>query len=195
LPLRYALFGGSFDPVHRGHLALATAAAVELRLDRVFFVPAYSPPHKAKGALSVPKHRVAMLRRAIRSNPRFRVSDWEIRRRGTSYTYRTLQAFRRRFPRAEWWLLVGGDSLRNWTTWRRWQWILANSCVAVARRSGVPLTTLSALVHKRVVFLRVRLPAVSSSEVRRRARAGRPIASLVPPGVASYIRRQGLYRS
>ncbi|HET7224952.1 MAG TPA: nicotinate (nicotinamide) nucleotide adenylyltransferase, partial [Candidatus Eisenbacteria bacterium] len=109
--VRLAVFGGTFDPPHVGHLALAERAADALALDRVLFVPARVPPHKRHAAMTPARHRLAMVRLAVRGNPRFAVSTLELVRPGPSYTVDTLRALGRRHPRAELFLLIGADSL------------------------------------------------------------------------------------
>jgi nicotinate-nucleotide adenylyltransferase len=175
--LKFGLFGGSFDPVHRGHVALARAALRELRLDRLYVVPAARPPHKRGRTLSSAAVRLARLRAALQGIPRAVVSPWELRRRGVSYTVRTLGAFRRRFPRADWHVVLGGDSLRGFTSWRDWRGILRLARLGVGRRAGVSTPRLPPAVRRRVDFLNVRLPAVSSTELRRRAALRRRTAS------------------
>jgi nicotinate-nucleotide adenylyltransferase len=192
--LKLGLFGGSFDPVHRGHLALALAARRELGLDRVVFVPAARPPHKRGRALAPARHRFAMLRASLKPYPSFQISSWEIRHPGLSYTERTLRSFRRRFPRAEWFLLLGGDSLNQFTTWRRWR-DLARTCrLAVGLRRDVKPRRLPPALQGRVIFLKTRPPRVSSSEVRDRLVRGGSVKDLIPSPAASYIQRHGLYR-
>ncbi len=180
--------------MHNGHLALARAALRELRLDRVYFVPARRSPLKKGLPSAAARHRVAMLRQALRGEPRFRVADWELRRPGPSYTYKTLRLFQRRFPRAQWHLLVGGDSLQYFTRWRRWKELLKTGRVTVGLRRGVGLGSVPAAVQSRVCFLRARLPEVSSSDIRERLRQGRSVRSLVPVAVARYIEHKDLYR-
>ncbi|MGQ0645242.1 MAG: nicotinate-nucleotide adenylyltransferase [Elusimicrobiota bacterium] len=194
MALRLALFGGSFDPVHNGHLALARAARRELKLDRVYFVPAKIQPHKKDKIMAPAALRLELLRLAVGRERGFLVSDWELRRPGVSYTENTLRAFRRRFPRAQWHLLVGGDALKNFTAWRNWRGLLAGARLTAARRRGLSSGRLPRELRGRVLFLKARPPRVSSSEIRRRAAAGRSLAGLVPPAVAARIRRRGLCR-
>src|SRR3989339_776506 len=109
--MRLGLFGGSFDPVHCGHMELARAARGECGLDRVFFIPALRPPHKKGRALTDARHRLAMLRLAVRPYPAFSISAFELNRKTTTYTYRTLEYFRARYPGAELFFILGSDSL------------------------------------------------------------------------------------
>ena len=131
---RIGVFGGTFDPPHVGHLALAEWATERLRLDRVVFVPAGSPPHKRGARLSSAAARLAMTRLAVRGNRRFVVSTLEVRSPGPSYTVETLRRLRARRPRGRWFLLIGSDSLDEFHTWREPDSILALATVVVAAR-------------------------------------------------------------
>jgi nicotinate-nucleotide adenylyltransferase len=164
--VRIGLFGGTFDPPHAGHLALARAAVKELRLDRLYVVPAGNPPLKSVKPLTSARRRLALARRAFGGLPKTIVTPWEARRPGTSFTHKTLDAFRRRHPSAEWFLIVGGDSWRNFTRWRRWRDILKVARLAVGTRPGVPLVGASPAVRKATIFLKARMPRVSSTEIR-----------------------------
>jgi nicotinate-nucleotide adenylyltransferase len=134
-----------------------------------------------------------MLRRALRGDRRFVVSDWELRRKGVSYTEKTLRAFKKAHPGSSWHLLIGGDSLANFTSWRRWAWLLKESRLTVGLRRGVATTGVPPLVLNAATVLKARLPAVSSSDVRERVRGGKSISRLVPVEAARVIRRKGLY--
>ncbi|HRY28909.1 MAG TPA: nicotinate-nucleotide adenylyltransferase [Elusimicrobiota bacterium] len=192
--MKFGILGGTFDPVHRAHVALAEAALRELKLDRVFFVPAGRPPLKNAGSVSPARHRLALLRAALRGRPKFRILLWELRRSGVSYTHHTVAYLRKRYPAAEGYLLIGGDSLKNFTRWRRWTWLLRNIRVVVGRRPGVGLGGVPSNLRKRVIFLKKKLPAVSATEIRRRVRAGETLNGFVVPAVAGHVRRAGLYR-
>jgi nicotinate-nucleotide adenylyltransferase len=190
------MFGGTFDPPHVGHLALAEWARERLALDRVVFVPAGRPPHKRGPRLSTAAHRLAMTRLAVRRNPGFEVSAVELERSGPSYTVETLERLREG-ERAWWFLLVGSDSLEELHTWHEPQKVLDLATLAVARRpasrADAGPARLSAGLHGRVIELGNPLFEVSSSLVRRRARAGRSIRYLVPDTVAAYIVEHRLY--
>jgi nicotinate-nucleotide adenylyltransferase len=191
--MKLGFFGGSFDPVHKAHIALALAAQRELGLDRVYFIPAGLPPHKLEGLRSSAAHRIKMLKLALSGYPKFQISLWEIRRGGVSYTERTLRAFRRRFPKAEWYLIVGGDSLSNFTAWRRWKYLLKQSPVVVGVRPKAAMKKIPKTLQSRTIVLKTKLPDISSTEVRERVRHGRSIRSLVPAAVGRYIEGQNLY--
>jgi nicotinate-nucleotide adenylyltransferase len=189
------VFGGSFDPPHFGHLALAEWARTELGLDRVLFVPAGRPPHKRGGALSTAKHRLAMTRLAVRGNPAFAVSTLETRRPGASYTADTLRALAAAMPRARWHLLMGADMFATFDTWREPDVIAHGAVLVVALRPGVraPRGSRWARAGRGVVWLTNPGLDVSSSALRARAARGLGLRYLVPDRVAGYVVRHGLY--
>jgi len=184
------LFGGSFDPIHCGHLMVVRSAAEQLALDVVHFVPAAVQPFKAGRDLAPAVHRLAMLRLALAGEPEFQVDDREVRRSGISYTIDTLEELRTEFPEDRLSLLVGTDAAREFSAWREALRIPRLAQVTILTRPGSEITPGS------LPFAVVEVPAVdiSASEVRRRVRAGEPIDGLVPEGVATYIATHGLYR-
>jgi nicotinate-nucleotide adenylyltransferase len=163
--VKIGLFGGAFDPPHAGHLALARAAVRELKLDRLFVVPTGRPVWKPSPAS--PARRLVLARRAFAGLPRVVVSSWETRRTGPSYTFNTLRVFRRRHPGAEWFLVMGGDSWREFTKWRRWRDILKMARLAVGRRAGVSPRGIHPVVRAGSILLKARLPEISSTEIRQ----------------------------
>jgi nicotinate-nucleotide adenylyltransferase len=191
--LRLGVFGGTFDPIHLGHLILAEIAHYLLRLDRVLFVPARTPPHKGSTPTG-PEHRIRMTRLATESNPHFAVSDVELRREGPSYTVDTLRTLRDENPGAEHYLLMGADSARDLESWKDHEVLLEDSTVVVLGRPGVEASQLPPGVGRRATVLSTPHLEISSSEIRRLVRDGGPIRYLVPEPVESYIRSEGLYR-
>ena len=204
---RIGLFGGTFDPPHVGHLALAEWARDALRLDRVLFVPAGRPPHKGRARLTGVAHRVAMTRLAVRGERAFTVSAIEARRDGPSFTVDTLRALRRRAPRVRIFLLMGADSLEEFHTWRDPAGIQAMATLVVADRPGAsgkgaaaarrarrPVRPPGVPGARRVVWLENPALEVSSSAIRARLRAGRTVRYLIPDAVVRYIARHRLYR-
>jgi len=193
---RWGLFGGTFDPPHVGHLALAEWAREALRLDRVVFMPAGTPPHKRAGAVTGVAHRVAMTRLAVRGNPAFRVSTLEAHADGPSFTADTVARLTRRAG-DELYVIIGADSLDDFRRWRRPAAILAAARLAVAGRPGAgrPATEAWARGTGRVVWIGNPGLDVSSSLVRARVRAGRSVRYLVPDAVARYLERHRLYGS
>ena len=193
MSLRLGIFGGTFDPIHLGHLILAELARYLLRLDRVLFVPARIPPHKGS-VPTAPEHRIRMARLAVEGNPHFAVTDLELLRTGPSYTVDTLRALRRESPDAEHYLLMGADSARDLESWKDHEVLLEDSTVVVLDRHGVEASGLSPSVRARTTQLATPRLEISSSEIRRLVRDGGPIRYLVTEGVESYIRSEGLYR-
>jgi nicotinate-nucleotide adenylyltransferase len=201
---RIGLFGGTFDPPHFGHLVLAEWARVRLRLDRVVFVPAGTPPHKRGRRLTDAALRLALTQLAVRGNPAFTVSGFEARREGPSFTVDTLRHFHARQPDARFYLLMGADSLADFPDWHEPGEIARLATLVVAARTGVPGSAPDAGIRShpvvparargRVVLLDNPLVAISSSALRARARAGRSLRYLVPDAVAACVARHGLYR-
>jgi nicotinate-nucleotide adenylyltransferase len=193
---RIGLYGGTFDPPHHGHLAIAEWARDQLALDRVLFVPSGMPPHKLGRVRSSAGHRLAMTRLAVRGNPAFVVSTIEARAARPSYTIDTLATLVARDPGASWFLIVGDDSLREFATWRRPDDIAALATIAVAGRppaSGRAPVLPRARWRDAVVPLDNPWIDLSSSALRRRARDGRSLRYLVPDAVARYVARHRLY--
>lgn len=190
---RAGLLGGTFDPVHTAHVALAHAALDGLQLDAVVWVPAGRPWQK--GHISVAEHREAMVRLAIEGEPRFSIDRLEIEREGASYTLDTVRVLQQREPGTDWTLIIGQDQYAGLHTWDNWQELLNRVTLAVARRPGV-----AASVHPDVLahpHRAVPLPLldISSTDIRARVAAGQDISHLVPPAVARYIETHRLYRA
>ena len=190
---RVGLFGGSFDPVHNAHVALATLALEQLKLDEVRWIPVGKPWQKAR-VLSPAADREAMVRLAIGGEPRFVLDRVELRRRGVTYTLDTVRELAAAEPGTEWVLILGQDQYATLHTWRDWRELLSRVTLAIANRPDVDAAANEQIA--RVPHQMVSLPMmdISSTEVRRRVAAGESIANLVPPAVASYIERCRLYR-
>jgi nicotinate-nucleotide adenylyltransferase len=188
--MRLGVMGGTFDPIHLGHLRAAETAREALLLDQVAFVPAHVPPHRS--AASPVLDRFAMVCLATAGHPAFQASDLELRRDGPSYTADTLRALRAARPEDALVLIVGSDTYPEMATWREPEAIFAACEVAVVARPG----DAAADGPTRTGVRRVAGPGlpISSSEVRRRVSAGHSIRYLVPEPVADYIAKRGLYR-
>ena len=198
---RLGILGGTFDPVHDGHLVIAEEARVRLNLPEVRFIPAGEPPHKGVRPVTPAADRLAMVRLAIAGNPDFTVSTMEIERGGPSYTVDTLRDLRRlEGDDCELHFIVGGDGLRDLPTWHDPDGILALCRLVVVRRPGVGEIDLPALkrqlpaLRERLTLLDGPLFDVSGTELRERARAGLPIRYQLPEAVREYIEARGLYR-
>ncbi|MAF27537.1 MAG: nicotinate-nucleotide adenylyltransferase [Gemmatimonadota bacterium] len=192
---RLGIFGGTFDPIHTGHLIIAAAAADRLRLDQVLFVPARVPPHKGPVGTSA-EHRYRMVVLAIDGNPGFSASNAELGRDGPSYTVETLRDFRRDSPSGtELFLIMGTDSILEIESWKDYDTLLEESEVVVLARQGSGTEGLPAAIRDRITLLPTPLVEISSSEIRAAVRDGRSIRYLVAESVEEYIRSQGLYIS
>lgn len=198
VPGSLGIFGGTFDPIHHGHLAVAEEVREALGLERVLLMPASTPPHKPGRPVTAAEHRLAMVELAIAGNPAFEVSHLEIVRGGASYTVDTLRALLAQGVTNPV-LILSAEALAGFPTWREPERILELCRLAVAPRSGhAPLD--HAWVRDRfpgredrVTFLSGPLLPISGSVVRRRAAAGRSVRYLVPDAVARYIADHGLY--
>ena len=191
--MRLAIFGGSFDPPHVGHLLAASDACEQLALDRLIFVPAATQPLKAGLAGATAEQRLAMVRLLVEGDQRFEVSAVEVERGGLSFTVDTLAHFAALHPAAERFLLLGSDVLGSFARWREPDRIVALARpVLLARQGDVDADVPQEL--REVRRLSTRRIDVSSTEIRERIRAGRPIRGFVTDAVAGYIGRAGLYR-
>jgi nicotinate-nucleotide adenylyltransferase len=196
---RIGVLGGTFDPVHNGHLHIANALRAALDLERVVWVPAGRPPHKAGQIVSSDRDRLAMLDLALAGSATDEISTIDIDRSGPSYTADTLEILAERFTPARLFFLMGEDSLRDLPTWHDPARLLRVAELAVAARPGVDADLGSVARHVPAVQGRVHLVpteeiAISSSEIRRRVREQQSLQGLVPAPVEAYIREHGLYR-
>jgi nicotinate-nucleotide adenylyltransferase len=189
--MRRGVFGGSFDPVHVGHITVADAAAAALGLGIVHLVPAYDQPFKSGEHRAGPEHRLAMLERAVVRHPRLVADGREICRRGVSYTVDTLREMRQEYPGDSLSLLVGADAAMDLPNWRDVGEVTHLARIVALTRPD------AALPDHPMVDQCLAVPAidVSATEVRRRVACGESIADLVPPAVAAYIASHGLYRT
>jgi nicotinate-nucleotide adenylyltransferase len=188
---RIGLFGGSFDPVHCGHLLVAQAACEELEVSRLFFVPAARSPFKPDTTPAPAGERLRLLRLALAGQTRFEIDEQELKRGGTSFTIDTVQEYVRRFPQAELFYLIGADHVSQLAHWREADELAQLVEFVVVPRPGE--TPPAAQSPFRVRVLQGFPLAISSSQVRARVRAGRPIDGLVPSAVAEAIRNNRLY--
>ncbi len=192
--MRIGLFGGTFDPVHLGHLRAAENAREALSLDLVALVPSAVPPHRGL-PLTAAADRLAMARLAAATHPRFEAWDDELRRSGPSYTVETVAALGAARPLDQLFLLVGADTWPEMTTWREPERLFSLVEVAVVARPGVELSRLAPPFASSRPVHRVDGPAlaISATAIRERARDGRSVRYLVPDAVAAYISERRLY--
>ena len=188
---RIGLFGGSFDPVHLGHLLVAQAACEELALNRLFFIPAAQSPFKLERQLTPAPERLQLLRLALAGRPRCEIDDHEVRRGGVSYTIDTVRDYARRFPGAQLFYLIGADHVPKLPQWREAGELARLAEFVVIPRPGEATAVFPAPFRGRSL---TGFPlGVSSSQIRERVKTGLLIDHLVPAGVAEAIRNNRLY--
>lgn len=212
---RIGLFGGTFDPIHNGHLHIARAFADELALDSVVFIPAGDPYHKAQPTTTPAQHRLHMVELAITEEPRFAVSDCDILREGATYTFDTVSIFRQAYPQAQLWWLMGMDSLVHIHTWHHYQALLRQVNLAVAQRGNANVGMAAADVQRwlpealdkaqqqpegidggRIHWLNAVFLPVSATEIRKQWQAQQTatVGQSVPDKVVNYFIRNHLYQ-
>ncbi|MBA2227480.1 MAG: nicotinate (nicotinamide) nucleotide adenylyltransferase [Thermogemmata sp.] len=200
--MRIGLFGGTFDPVHMGHLILAEQSRDQGRLDEVWFVPSAHPPHKREQPLTRFEQRCDMLELATAGHPHFRIERIEKELPPPGYTVQTLTHLRQRHPDHEFFLILGADSLADLPGWYQPQQIVSQAGLLVAPRPGVMLWTAERLAEAiavnagqvRLHYIACPLIEIASRELRRSVAQGWSIRYLVPRAVEEYIRERGLYR-
>ena len=192
--MRLAIFGGSFDPPHVGHVLATADASDQLELDRLIVVPTGTQPLKVGAAVASPAQRLEMTQLAFAGDPRYAVSDVEVRRGGLSFTIDTLTEIADRYPTADRFLLLGLDVLGSFEKWREPERILSLARPVLLEREHDGATIPEQFVKAGVLRLASRRVDVSSTEIRDRIRAGKSIRGFVTEKVAAYIERSGLYR-
>jgi len=194
---KIGLLGGTFDPFHFGHLAAADAAVDCADLDRVLFIPAAQPPHRPP-AIASPEQRLEMCHLGIQGEPRFEVSDVELKRAGPSYTVDTLREIQRRQPEEELFLILGWDAARLFSSWHEPEKVRELATIVVVARPGGAAPRQEELKgvgldKARVVLCLTTTPDVSASEIRKAVAAGQPITGKVSKAVERYIGEHRLY--
>ena len=196
---KMGLFGGTFDPIHKGHISMALRLAQAMELDGVMLMPTFVPPHKIKENMASAEHRLAMCRLAAEEHPQLCVSDLELQRGGASFTVDTLTALCEQYPDTQWHLLVGADMFTTLRTWHRFSDIAKMAVLCTIAREGTDtekLTEYAAALQADGVRCFVDVCPVepySSTQVRERIDAGESVANLVGAKVDAYIRENGLY--
>ena len=188
---KIGIYGGTFNPVHLGHLLVAQAAMEELGLDKLFFVPAAQSPFKSENEIAPAKIRLQLLRLALVGKANCEIDEQEIRRGGISYAIETSRDYVKRFPKAELFYLIGADNISRLNEWRE-----ANELAGLAEFIAVPRpgeTVAEFPKPFRGKILKGFPLAISSSQIRARVKAGLPVENLVPPFVADAIRVSGIY--
>lgn len=198
-PRRIGVMGGTFDPIHHGHLVAASEVADRFALDEVVFVPTGRPWQKADRVVSSAEDRYLMAVIATASNPRFTVSRVDVDRQKATYTVDTLRDLHAAYPQSEFFFITGADALASILTWEQLEQLFSLAKFVGVSRPGYELTsshvteTLRDLPEDAVTLIEVPALAISSTEVRRRAAADRPVWYLVPDGVVQYISKRELY--
>ncbi|MDD2568279.1 MAG: nicotinate-nucleotide adenylyltransferase [Clostridia bacterium] len=197
---RLGIMGGTFDPIHYGHLVTAEAARSRFQLDEVVFVPAGHPPHKQKKKVTDAQHRYMMTLLATVTNPYFKISDIEIARGGISYTYDTVRFFKEKYNgKLEVFFITGADAVSEIMTWKKIDSLIRECNFIAATRPGYSFDNFTSnnvfpqLLISKLAFLEVPALAISSTDVRRRVENSEPIKYLLPETVETYIYKNALY--
>jgi nicotinate-nucleotide adenylyltransferase len=195
--VRTGILGGTFDPIHEGHLAAARVAMDCARLDRVLFIPGAQPPHRGP-AVATGEQRLEMSRLATAGEPRFEVSDVEVRRGGKSYTADTLRQLKDLYPGDELFLILGWDAARLFRSWREPEAIRRLVTVVVVTRPGTPdpeakLLQAAGLEPATTLLCSGHTPDISGSALREAIASGKPVAESLPPAVERYVADHALY--
>ena len=184
---KIGLYGGSFDPIHNGHLILARDAMERLELDKVIFLPARISPHKLDRPPAPPEARCLMLATAIADEPRFEMDPCEIEREGPSFTIDTVQLFRNRYPGAKLYYFIGDDNLPELDTWRDIANLRESAHFVVLSRAGMPFLSEFPIITRHI--------EISSTEIRNRIARGLSVRYMVPLPACDVIAKLGLYRN
>jgi len=198
--LKKAIFGGTFDPIHVGHLHIAYEALYNLHLDKILFMPTGNPPHKNIKKITDAKIRYDIVKKAIEAEPNFEISDYEINKKENSYTYETVELFSELERSIEWYFLIGADSLMDFKNWKHIDRILSSCKLVVYNRAGFSLEQVSTQKHiieqdynKKIIFMQMPIIDISSTIIRKNIKAGRNVNYLLPSGVEEIIHLQHLY--
>lgn len=196
-PFEIGIFGGSFNPIHIGHLIIANSFVSETNLDLCFFVPNFTSPFKSdnKDVADGP-HRIKMIALAIKGNPKFKIETYEIDQGGISYSFETVLFFQNKFPQSSLYFLIGSDQAKKFTQWKNWQTILKYSKLVVARRSfeKVEYNFVPSEFQNRIILLNNPIIEISATQIRELIRNRKSIDYLVPNTVKKYILENKLYQ-
>ena len=191
---KIGILGGTFDPIHMGHLVLAEQVKEKLKLDQVIFIPCFSPPHKTRRKLSPAKDRFRMTQLALEDNPFFSVSDIELKRGGLSYTIDTVRQLKALYSDSEIYFLTGSDMLNEICTWKAPEEIYRLVKVVIATRPGFDEFDPKDHFAKKSLIIRITGVDISSSQIREKVKKGQSIKYLVPFRVEEYIKKKKLYQ-
>jgi nicotinate-nucleotide adenylyltransferase len=191
---RIGFLGGTFDPIHLGHLILAQQLVEQFQLKKVLFIPSAAPPHKDDIKVSPTHHRFEMTRAAVEDNRLFEISDIELKREGKSYTIDTITELKKLHPDSDLYFLAGSDVLTEFDTWKDPERIFEQVKVALGTRPGYDKVDMDNKFFSKTIMVEINGLHVSSTQVRHRVKEGKSIKYLVPLKVEEYIKAKGLYK-
>lgn len=212
--MHIAVMGGTFNPIHIGHLRIAEEARDAFKINKVIFIPTYLPPHKDNGSIISPEHRLEMVKLAIKENPSFEASDIEIKRGGRSYSIETLKALRKTYPGTDFSFIVGSDSFNDITTWCEYEELFKLTNFIVVPRPGYPVKKIGEVLpvelarkfwydaerdvyansfNTFISYLETTLFGISASDIRKMIKDGKSTRYILPEEVADYIIKNKLY--
>ncbi|PIP68535.1 MAG: nicotinic acid mononucleotide adenylyltransferase [Candidatus Omnitrophica bacterium CG_4_9_14_0_2_um_filter_42_8] len=188
--MRIGILGGTFDPVHNGHMHLAEKISKKLSLDKLIFIPVYIPPHKKGAKVTQARHRYNMLKLAVSGSKIFKLSDMEIKRKGRSYSIETLRRLKRKYgANAELFFITGSDSLGELDKWKNLEEILKLCKFVVVERPGFETGN----PPENIIYLKVSAKDISATQIRSLIKTGRHLSGILPGMVERYIYRNKLY--
>jgi nicotinate-nucleotide adenylyltransferase len=192
--VRIGIFGGTFDPVHHAHLIIADYVRLEVRLEKVLFIPSAISPHKQGEEVAAAADRLAMLKEAIGQSKYFEVSEMELQRGGISYSVDTVRALAQEHPSDQLFLMIGSDNLAQFHSWKEPAEIMKMAKLIAFRKPGHEVDPSAGSIAKEAIVCEVPAINISSTQIRKRVGAGLPIGLMVPEGVEKYIVEHGLYQ-
>lgn len=192
--MKVGIMGGTFDPIHIGHMLAAETARDAFGLEEVWFMPSHIPPHKQAAGASG-EDRLALVREAIRNNAAFRILDWELKRGGVSYTIDTVRMLQEQYPGEDFYFIIGADMVQYLPKWREIDELVRRLTFIGLGRPGIPLDpgTLPEHISRKVLLADMPMVGISSTLIRERAAAGKSIRYMVPEPVYDYVVRSELY--
>lgn len=194
------ILGGTFNPIHLAHLAMAEAALQQAELEEIWFMPSKKPPHKSHREIISEEHRSRMIQLAIQGNPAYRFSDYELKRRGMTYTAETLQGLQKDYPEHRFYFIMGGDSFFQLENWYCPELIMKSCCILAVSRNGASWTSMQEQADSlrkcygaKIQLLQMEELPISSSQIRHRIGVGETAEDLLPEAVSKYIQCHQLY--